>query len=148
MRLLPALLAALLLAAPAWASEQRPTQAELEAEIMCPACKTTLDQSDAPVADRMKALIARRIAAGDTKSEIKTEMVRQFGPAVLAAPPRRGFDLLAWALPLGAFALGAVLAAGIAWRWSRARGDDHDDDAALDPVFDRRLDAELAKFDG
>ena len=53
------------------ASEQQPTPAELESELVCPVCETTLDTSDAPVARRMKAFIRERIAAGDTKSEIK-----------------------------------------------------------------------------
>ena len=64
-------LIALALAAPAGASEQRPTAAELESELVCPVCETTLDTSNAPVALRMKAFIRERIAAGDTKSEIK-----------------------------------------------------------------------------
>ena len=94
--------------------------AELESELVCPVCETTLDTSDAPVALRMKAFIRERIAAGDTKSEIKAELVDQFGPAVLAEPPKRGFDLLAWVLPLGGLALGGVVVGLLAWRWSHA----------------------------
>src|SRR5258708_7673055 len=60
-----------LLAAPASASERHPTLAELEGEVICPTCHTTLDQSDAPVARRIESYIRTRIAAGDTKSEIK-----------------------------------------------------------------------------
>jgi cytochrome c-type biogenesis protein CcmH len=107
-------LAALLLA-----SEAHPTQAELEGELVCPTCKTTLDQSNAPVAQRMKRFIARRIAAGDTKSEIKDQLVAQFGKGVLAAPEREGFDLLAWVLPLVGVALGAVALSFLLWRWTR-----------------------------
>ena len=72
------------------ASESRPTPAELESELVCPVCETTLDTSDAPVARRMKAFIRARIAAGDTKSEIKAKLVDQFGTGVLAVPPREG----------------------------------------------------------
>ena len=152
MKPLLTLLAALLLATPAWASEQRPTQAEVEAEIMCPACKTTLDQSDAPVAERMKALIARRIAAGDTKSEIKDALVAEFGEEVLAAPPRRGFDLLAWLLPLGGSAIAFLVLGALARRWAHARTQAVDAPAPngrapLDPALERRLDEELARFE-
>ncbi|MDX6423530.1 MAG: Cytochrome biosis protein, partial [Gaiellaceae bacterium] len=59
----------------AFASEQHPTQAELEGELVCPTCHTTLDQSNAPVALRMKQFVRARIAAGDTKSEIKDQLV-------------------------------------------------------------------------
>ena len=112
-------LVVLALAATLLASEAHPTQAELEGELVCPTCKTTLDQSDAPVAQQMKRYIARRIAAGDTKSEIKDDLVAQFGKGVLAAPEREGFDLLAWVLPLAGLALGGVAVSLLLWRWTR-----------------------------
>ena len=100
MRAAAAVLIALVLVAPAAASEKRPTASELESELVCPVCEATLDTSNAPVALRMKAFIRERISAGDTKSEIKAALVDQFGPAVLAVPPKRGFELVAWLLPL------------------------------------------------
>ncbi len=118
-RLLAAALAALALAAAAAAAP--PVQADLEAEIVCPTCKTTLDQSSSPIATRMKSYIRERIAAGDSAAEIKAQLVDQFGPAVLAEPPKRGFDLLAWLLPLGALAVGIVVVGALAWTWSRRR---------------------------
>jgi cytochrome c-type biogenesis protein CcmH len=103
----------------ALASEAHPTQAELEGELVCPTCKTTLDQSNAPVALRMKRFIAARIAAGDSKSEIKDQLVAQFGKGVLAAPEKKGFDLLAWIVPLVGLAAGAVVLSLLLWRWTR-----------------------------
>ena len=150
MRAAAAALIALLLAAPALGSETRPTAAELESELVCPVCETTLDTSNAPVALRMKAFIRERIAAGDTKSEVKAALVDQFGPAVLAVPPKKGFELVAWVLPLLGLVLGAVVVGALAWRWRRRRGDEPPDDAEqepLDPALERRLDDELARFD-
>lgn len=146
-RVLVACLAAIVLAAPAVAADP-PVQADLEAEIVCPTCKTTLDQSSAPIAVRMKAYIRTRIAAGDSSAEIKSRLVDQFGPAVLAEPPKRGFDLLAWVLPLGAVVIGAVVVGALAVTWSRRRSV-HDDGSAddLDPELERRLDAELDRFE-
>ena len=115
---------ALLVVAPASASEQKPTPAELESELVCPVCETTLDSSDAPVARLMKARIRERIAAGDTKSEIKAYFVDQFGTGVLAVPPRKGFDWIAWLLPLAGLGVGVVVVGVLAWRWSRRRDDD------------------------
>ena len=77
-----------------------PNAADLESELVCPVCETTLDQSSAPVAERMKLFIRERIAAGDTEQEIKDALVREFGPGVLAKPRDGGFGLLAWLLPL------------------------------------------------
>jgi cytochrome c-type biogenesis protein CcmH len=157
MRLAAALvLLALAAAAPAPASEQRPTLADLEDEIVCPVCTpATLDQSDAAIARQMKAFIARRIAAGDTKSEIKAALVEEFGERVLASPTRQGFNLLAWVLPVAGIVLAAGLLGAAAWRWSRARepaaapaADPRANGRApLDPELERRLDEELARFE-
>jgi cytochrome c-type biogenesis protein CcmH len=150
-RVLAGLVLALVLAAPAAASERHPTLGELEGEVMCPTCKTTLDQSTAPIADRIRAFISARIAAGDTTSEIKRKLVLQFGPAVLAAPSKKGFNLLAWVLPFVALGLGAVVLAWVAWRWTRRREAEAPAQAGagpLDPELERRLDDELTRFDG
>ncbi len=138
----------LLLSVPALASEQHPTLAELEGEIMCPTCHTTLDQSNSLEARRIEAFIARRIRVGDSKSEIKAKLVAQFGESILAAPPRHGFDLLAWWLPIvGVLGAGAIVSVS-AWRWSRVRERPQSAEmtVALDPELERRLDEELARF--
>jgi cytochrome c-type biogenesis protein CcmH len=79
--------AALLAAAVPAHADSRPNPSDLEAEIVCPTCKTTLDQSNSPIAARMKAFIRERVAAGDTSAQIKAQFVDQFGPGVLAEPP-------------------------------------------------------------
>jgi cytochrome c-type biogenesis protein CcmH len=135
------------------ASEQHPTLPELEQELICPTCHEPLALSSSPIAERMRAFIRERIAAGDTKSEIKAKLVDSFGESVLAAPPKQGFNLLAWLLPLVGLALGAVVLALLARRWSRARaapaplGPSGNGRAALDPELERRVDEELARFD-
>jgi cytochrome c-type biogenesis protein CcmH len=124
-----------------------PSPADLEAELVCPTCKTTLDQSDAPVARRMKQIIRAQLAAGATEAEIKASLVDQFGPGVLAEPPKSGLDLLAWVVPLCLVGFGAVGVGVIAWGWSRRR-DTGPADEELDPALARRVDAELEHFDG
>jgi cytochrome c-type biogenesis protein CcmH len=139
-------LAAVLAAPAARASEQHPTQAELEGEVMCPVCGTTLDQSDSPAAQQIKRVIARRIAAGDTRSEIKARLVANYGESILAAPPRHGFGLLAWWLPIVGITAAAALVGFGAWRWSRA----HEPTPAaesLDPALERRLDDVLRRYE-
>jgi len=145
MRVLLAVALALALAAPAAASERHPTLGELEHEVMCPTCKTLLELSHAPIAERMRAFIRGRIAAGETKSEIERQLVAQFGPGVLAEPPRSGLGLLAWLLPLTGVLGGVAVLAVVARRWRRdglAQGD-----LALDPAAERRLERALAELD-
>ena len=150
---------ALALAAPALASEQHPTQSELEAELVCPTCHTPLDESDSPVAQQMKAYIRQRIAAGATKSQIIDELV---GP-----PNNLGNGVLG--VPQQARLRPARVAAAVrrhrgrrgrrsprrAWYWSRNRrttartaaSPSADAGPPLDPELERRVDEELARFD-
>jgi cytochrome c-type biogenesis protein CcmH len=124
-----------------------PNAADLEAEVVCPVCETTLDQSNAPVAERMKLYIRERIAAGDTEQEIKDALVREFGPGVLATPEKSGFGLLAWLLPLAILVVGAVVVGLLVRTWSRGRGETLEE-VSLDPELERRVDEELARFEG
>ena len=150
------LAAGLALAAPALASERHPTLVDLENQLMCPVCAgETLAQSDSLPAQRIKAHLQQRIRQGWTRSQIIDEEVDIWSPRILAAPPRHGFDLLAWVLPLAGI-LGAAGVVGVlAWQWSRRREEPEDlpgvvslNGRPLDPELERRLDEELARFDG
>jgi cytochrome c-type biogenesis protein CcmH len=152
---LAVVLGALALGVPvAQAADCRSTLTQLEDELMCPTCQgETLAESSAPAAARVRAFVVRRCRAGETKDEIKSKLVSQFGPSILAAPPKHGFDLLAWVLPLVGVIAGAVVLALLARRWVRARepegpaGAPELNGRPLDPDLERRLDQELARFD-
>jgi cytochrome c-type biogenesis protein CcmH len=151
-RLLVVLIAALTLAAPAFASEQHPTQSELEEALICPTCHVPLDESNAPIAQQLKAIIRVDIAKGWTRSHIMDSFVQQFGPGILSEPQTHGFDLVAWVLPIGGILIGVLGLGAGAWYWSRTRPDGVGLRPAggppLDPELERRVDEELARFDG
>jgi cytochrome c-type biogenesis protein CcmH len=146
-RALAALLAALVLAAPAAAATPRASLTDVEDEVMCVQCGTVLNISESAVADRERAFIRRRIADGMDKAQIKRALAAEYGPAVLATPDEGGFDLAAYLVPglLVLLGLGGVALAARRWR----RTPEHAAAAGpeLGPEEARRLDAELAAFD-
>jgi cytochrome c-type biogenesis protein CcmH/NrfF len=146
MRIALVCLAVLLMVPVAHASERHPTQAELEGEVMCPVCGTTLDQSSSPAAQQIKRVIARGIAAGETKSQIKDRLVANYGESILAAPPHHGFGLLAWWLPIVGILVAAALVGAGVWRWSHTR-EPAPRPVPLDPALEQRLDDELRRFE-
>jgi cytochrome c-type biogenesis protein CcmH len=152
--LLVLVVAALLLAPAALASERHPTLNELENEVMCPVCGTTLAQSDSAAAKQIEREIQIRIREGWTKSKIKDFLVQQYGESILAAPPKHGFNLLAWVLPLAGIGAAAVILGIAAWGWTRGRAEPEplaaqssNGQGPIDPELDRRVDEELARFE-
>lgn len=144
-----ATVSALALAASAAAATcPRTTLADIEDEVMCPVCGTPLQlATEAPQAQRERALIVRLIARCRSKDEIKRELVAEFGPRVLALPEDRGTRLASYLVPglaLG-FAVLALVFAARRWRRGGSRAaaaatataaDGGDPD---DPRVDREL---------
>jgi cytochrome c-type biogenesis protein CcmH len=130
------------------------TYVGIQTELMCPTCKgERLDISTAPAANRVRAYLVKAHAEGLSESQVKSSLVAQFGPQVLAAPPRSGFGLVAWLAPIAAVLAGAVLAVWLARRWLRTRSSGGEDGPAdeADPVrraaLEAQLDDELARFE-
>jgi cytochrome c-type biogenesis protein CcmH len=142
--------AALVLVPGALACTPRASQAALESRLVCIECHTTLDESDSPFANELKAEVARRIALCQTEKQILDAMVAEFGKEVLSTPQTHGFDLIAWVLPIGGILVGALALAFGARHWSRARNArvDSTQTPGLSPEDELRLDEELARFDG
>jgi cytochrome c-type biogenesis protein CcmH len=120
--LILALVAALLLLpARAMAAPERASLSDIEDEVMCLVCGTTLSVSDSPQADRERALITRLIEQGKTKKQVKDELVAQYGRAVLATPSDSGFDIAAWLVPGLSVVLAAAAIAFAVLRWRRKK---------------------------
>ena len=151
LRFLAVLAAALALAGPAAAcAHPRTSLSYLQGQVMCPTCHTTLDMSNSQAAQQIDVFISKKIAACWTAQRIKSALVANYGQAILAAPSHKGFDLLAWWLPIAGVLGGALVLAFGVWRWSRRRGPEEPDEPAgsgLDEETERRLDDLLARFD-
>jgi cytochrome c-type biogenesis protein CcmH/NrfF len=135
-------------AAPAPAPKASVT--EIEGEVMCTICGTLLELSDSPQAQREKVYVAKLVAAGKSRSEIKDALVAQYGPAVLALPKASGFDLSAYLVPAIAILVAiAVLAFSVA-RWRReGKGPRGKSGAGPAPSSEdaERLEADIARYD-
>jgi cytochrome c-type biogenesis protein CcmH len=120
--ILAAALALLLAGAPAIATAAacpRTTVADLEDEVMCPVCQTTLALArEAPLAKRERAFITHLVRSCESKQQIKRALLDEFGPNVLALPEAKGFDASVYVLPVvgGALALAGVALMLARWR--------------------------------
>ncbi len=144
-----ALVAALTLALAATAHAATPKASfnDLEDEVMCDVCNVPLNIAEAPRADQQRREIRGLIAQGMTKDEIKAELKRRYGPAILAVPEDSGFGLAAWLVPI---AVVVALLAGLALllpRWRRRPPPPGPTQGpGLEPSDARRLDEDLARY--
>jgi cytochrome c-type biogenesis protein CcmH len=143
---LAAVLVLALLAPAASAATQRTTLPDVEDEVMCVECGTSLAVSDSPVADQERAVIRKLIAQGRTKTQIKAALVQEYGTAVLADPKRHGFGKALWMVPVALVLLGGTAIFFVLRRWRRnGPAPEAPLPPELSPEDARRLDAELSR---
>ncbi|MDE2860739.1 MAG: cytochrome c-type biogenesis protein CcmH [Chloroflexota bacterium] len=113
--MLPVMLLALFAVVSACATQAAsPGPQDLEAEaqgidqsLMCPICPSeTIDQSQTEIAEQMRRTVRERLAQGESRDEVLDFFVERYGEGILAAPPKSGFNLLAWLVPPIALLIG------------------------------------------
>jgi cytochrome c-type biogenesis protein CcmH len=120
-------------------------------QFMCTGCHEPLNQVNSEEAYSEKVFLQTLISDGLSMGQIKTEMVQQYGEAVLAAPPANGFNLTIYILPPVVLIAGAGLLAYTLPKWrdrARRNGDRPIVSGARPLAADdaARLDEELERF--
>jgi len=119
------LLAAIALFAAVQVFAQTPTADQVNdvaKELYCPLCAgITVDVCETQQCVQMRNLIREKLAAGETKEEIKQYFIEQYGQRVVAAPAKRGLGLAVWILPFVALLLGLGWGAYMLRNWASQR---------------------------
>lgn len=133
----------------ALASPAHPTLPEIEPQVMCVTCKIPLNAAESPEATDERKFIWEEIKAGRNEAEIKKALVSQYGPAVLALPSAKGFNLAVYIVPIVVvLALLAVLALLLPrWRASTRRERKTPALSPLSKTDVERLNEDMARFD-
>ena len=111
----------------------------------CPVCETTLDQSNAPIAQRMKAFIREPHRRGATRRRRSRTRSSRSSVRSARGAAGGGFGLLAWLVPLGGLVAGAVVVGSDRLVLEPPSTDGPSPTpAALDAELERLVDEELA----
>jgi cytochrome c-type biogenesis protein CcmH len=79
-------------------------------DLYCPVCESTpLDVCPTQACADWREVIRTKLSEGETAEEIRAYFELQYGPRALAEPPRSGFTLAVWILPIGAVVVGVFL---------------------------------------
>jgi cytochrome c-type biogenesis protein CcmH len=93
------------------AAVQREAQ-EIARTLKCPVCESqSVADSPSQLAQEMRGYIARRLEAGESRDAIVQDLTDRYGEGILLEPPRRGFTLVVWWLPIVSLAIGAAVVA-------------------------------------
>ncbi len=110
-------------------------------------CRSTM--KECAIASRMEATTNRLLQQGRSPQEITRYFLTQYGEIVLAAPTKKGFNVVAWVTPFFAIISGAVVIYLAIKYWIRKP-----EAAVLETVpdqikdrYEKRLEKELEEFE-
>ena len=87
---------------------------------VCGACGETVvgcNHLGCSYSTQMRAELLAAISHGDSDNLILQEFVQKYGPTVLVAPPKTGFNLVAWIMPGVIFLLATLGTALLIRKW-------------------------------
>jgi cytochrome c-type biogenesis protein CcmH len=137
---------ALSLTTPAALAQNAPRAKKLAngLKCMCGGCEDSAGQCSHPggsfsgpceTARGMQKDLDNRVAKNESDDAILTAYVTQYGPTVLVEPPKKGFDLLAWIMPVLLPILALILVWYVVRNWRKK--------AQLAPAGGPHIDAEF-----
>ncbi len=118
-------------------------------DLACPVCHgQSVADSSSQLAGQMRDVIHQKVAAGESRDAIERYFVDAYGDAILLNPPRHGFWLLIWLVPVAFVAVGLAAVSLVQWRWLSHPGlsgavTSNDDDET--GIYSRRLEEELRR---
>lgn len=136
---------------PAWGQQWQ----DVAGDLMSPACPgRTLLNCTSGQAEQWRELIRQKLANGESKAQVLQYFVEMNGESILAAPPKRGFALTAWLLPIFLLLNGAGLIIILTRKWAKRPQEDKRDSMINLPSpslendpYITRLRSELKEFD-
>ncbi len=100
--------------------------------------------------EAMTTLIEQKLTQGQSEEEIMQFFVAQYGEQVLASPPKRGFNLVAWVLPFAAILGGGGVVYVALKKWvrkgQRSQTNTMPETEEEDEEYQRQLKKELDEF--
>ena len=92
----------------------------LEHQIKCPVCRgQSVAESDSEASKAIRTDIQRRIADGQSDSEIRAYYAQTLGPDILLRPTSSGFAGLVWIIPVAGLVAASCGIGYAFWRWRR-----------------------------
>lgn len=133
---------------------------DVASQLKCPVCQgESVADSPSTISQQMRAVIRQQLQQGQSEQQIIQYFVSRYGNSILWSPPKQGFTMLAWIIPIAILLCGALLLVMVMRGWlsgARAKrppetGEDTTIEAQPDAdelqLFQAQLAQELAADD-
>jgi len=131
------------------------TSTEVEAELMCTCgCTMVLNTCSCGTSDEMRAVISGMIDGGKSKEQIVQWHLTKYGETILAAPLKKGFNIIAYTAPWVGLLFGVGIAVVLVRKWVLPDHGGEDEDGEdgypndlLSDEMQSRIDHELESIE-
>ena len=89
----------------------------LACQCSCPYLVSSCNMVQCSSATYIRKTVRNALAAGKSEDEIVATFVGQYGPRILAEPPKTGFSLSAWIMPFLVLIFGGAFLSYFLWHW-------------------------------
>ncbi len=123
---------------------------KLKCQCSCPYTLGSCNMLNCEFRTPTNAQIRRDLEAGLSEEAILAKLTQQYGTQILAYPPARGFNLLAWVMPFVALLLGIFVVRYIVLHWRKPAVAATAAPAAGAPIPERyreRIEKDLADWE-
>lgn len=135
-----------------WAADPL-TEARLKSlydEFRCPTCQgLSVNDSEAGFSVQIRNKIDEMVASGASDEEIREYFVERYGVWILRSPPKAGFNLLLWGLPIVGIALGLLFLYVKSKKWVKKEQESlqQESESPLTAEEQRILEADMKRFE-
>ncbi len=94
-----------------------PVFRDIAKEFRCPTCTgLSVLESDAGFSVQIKEQVQEQLNLGKNHDQIRQYFTERYGPWILREPPPKGFNILAWAIPIALLCIGPILIWLLVWK--------------------------------
>src|SRR5579863_7456128 len=121
---------------------------DVASQLKCPVCQgESVADSPSTISQQMRAVIRQQLQQGQSEQQIIQYFVSRYGNSILWSPPKQGFTMLAWIIPIAILLAGALLLVLVLRGWlNTGRATRRSEDNADNPGDAQPDSDELQQF--
>ena len=118
-------------------------------DLRCPTCQgLSVKDSEAGFSVSIRNKAEEMVREGYSDQEIRNFFVKRYGEWILRSPPKEGFKLFLWILPIGAILFGMWMVLSKSRRWVASKEEEGEQELpeALSEAEENLIRQDLARF--